>query len=59
MDANILRQPALMALSDAHSTADQEVVGSIPTGFRNILLSRIHHEKVSMVIISLQLSQEG
>ena len=33
---------ALMAQSDAHWTGDQEVVGSVPTGSRNIFGEIVH-----------------
>ena len=48
-----------MAHSDAHSTDDQDVVGSIPSGSGNISFMEIDHEIVSKVILSLPLIQKG
>ena len=47
-----------MAQLDAHQTGDQEVVGLIPAEVGNIL-SKVDHEILSTVILSLPLIQEG
>ena len=52
-------EPALVAQSDARPTGDQEIVGSIHAGSRNILLGRLIMKIFSMVILSLLLIQEG
>ena len=40
-------------------TGDQDVTGSIPTGFQQHSLVKIDHEVFSTVILSLPLIQEG
>ena len=50
--------PASAAQSDARTASDQEVAGSIPTGFGNIF-SWIALEIFSTVILPFPLIQEG
>ena len=49
--------PASLAQFDAHQTGDQEVAGSTPPWFGNILSWRFDHDILSMVILSLELIQ--